>query len=99
MHERDKHTSLFNPFISYEENKVLWIRPLGPYSQLYIFFVAYEWAKQARVLHWTRVEMLAMDKHRSLLRSYVWSVVDTAPGHLKSIYMINAYCIVSLKNL
>jgi len=29
---REKHSSLFGPFISYEENKVLRIRPIGAYD-------------------------------------------------------------------
>jgi hypothetical protein len=32
----DKHTSLLDPFASYEENQVLWIW-LGQYSQHFIF--------------------------------------------------------------
>jgi hypothetical protein len=33
-----KHSSLMDPFVSYEENEVLWIQPHGPYSQNFIFF-------------------------------------------------------------
>jgi hypothetical protein len=33
---RDKHSG---PFISYEENEVLWMRSLGPHSQHFIFIV------------------------------------------------------------
>jgi len=40
----DKHSSLLGPFISYEENEVLLIW-LQLYSQDFIFFTAYEWAK------------------------------------------------------
>ncbi len=39
----------------------------GAYSQDIIFFVTYEWAYEARVLHYTRQERLASDKHSSLL--------------------------------
>ncbi len=42
---KDKHFSLLGPFVSYEENEKLRIRHLDPYSQHYIFFVTYEWAK------------------------------------------------------
>jgi len=42
---RDKHFSLFYPFVSYEENEALWIRPLVPYSQHSIFFVTYKSAQ------------------------------------------------------
>ncbi len=42
---RDKHSSLMGQFVSYEENKVSWIRLLGLYSQHYIFFVTYESAQ------------------------------------------------------
>jgi hypothetical protein len=38
-----KSSSLLDPFVSYEENKVLWIHLQGPYSQHYIFFVTYVW--------------------------------------------------------
>ncbi len=37
---------------------------LGPYSQQFIFFATYKWAKQARVFHYTN---LARYKHYSLL--------------------------------
>jgi hypothetical protein len=37
-----KHSSLFSPFISYEENEVLGILPLRIYSTGFIFFITYE---------------------------------------------------------
>ncbi len=40
---------------------------LKTYLQHFIFFVAYEWAQQARVLDYTRLERLACDKNSSLL--------------------------------
>ncbi len=40
--ESYKHYSLLDLFVSYEETEVLWIWPLGPYSQNFIFFVTYE---------------------------------------------------------
>jgi hypothetical protein len=38
----NKHYGLFGQFVSYKENEVLWIRPLGPYSQDFIFIVTFE---------------------------------------------------------
>ena len=38
----DKHSSLLDPSLSYEENKGFWIRPLVLYSQTF-FFVTYKW--------------------------------------------------------
>jgi hypothetical protein len=35
---------------------------LGPYSQYFIFFITYEWAQQARALHYTRLKRLPSDK-------------------------------------
>jgi hypothetical protein len=40
-----KHPSLYEPFMSYEKNNVLWIQHLGPYSQHFILLVNYEWAE------------------------------------------------------
>ncbi len=42
---KNKHSSLLEPFVSYEENEVLWIRAQGQYSQHFFFFVIYEWAQ------------------------------------------------------
>jgi hypothetical protein len=56
--------------LSYKENKVLWIWSLVSKSQHFIFFATYKWAQQARVLDYTRLEILAMDKHYSLLGSF-----------------------------
>ncbi len=38
-----EQSNLFGQFVSYKENKVLWIRPLEPYSHHFIFFLNYEW--------------------------------------------------------
>ncbi len=56
--------------LSYKENKVLWIWPLVSKSQHFIFFAAYEWAQRVKVLDYTHLERLAMDKHYSLLDSF-----------------------------
>ncbi len=40
-----QQSSLLGWFISYIENKVSWIQPLGPYSQHFIFFVTYKQAQ------------------------------------------------------
>ncbi len=41
----DKHTSLLGAFINYEENELLWKKPMSQYSQHFIFFLTYEWAQ------------------------------------------------------
>ncbi len=38
----DEHSSLLGAFVNYEENEVLWLQPLGPYSQYSIFFMTYD---------------------------------------------------------
>jgi hypothetical protein len=38
----DKQSNLLGQSVSYKENEVLWIQPLGLYSQLFIFFVTYK---------------------------------------------------------
>ncbi len=40
---------------------------LWAYSEHPNLFETYEWATQARALHYTRLERLARDKHSSLL--------------------------------
>ncbi len=37
-----KHSSLSGPFVSYEENDLLWMQPLELFLQDFIFFVAYQ---------------------------------------------------------
>jgi hypothetical protein len=60
---RDKHSSLLGPFVIYKENKVLRIRPQGPYSQHVSFSASYKWAELSIVLHYTRLKRLSSDKH------------------------------------
>ncbi len=43
----------------------------GPFSQNYIFFVTYEFAKKAGVLHYMKAEMLVSEKHTSLLGPFI----------------------------
>ncbi len=64
---RDEHSRLLGPLVLYEENEVVQIQFQGPCSQHFIFFLIYEWAQYARVLHHTRLERLASEKHSSLL--------------------------------
>ncbi len=45
----------------------LTVRPQGLCSQHFIFFTTYEWAQQAKVLYYNRLERLARDKHFNLL--------------------------------
>jgi hypothetical protein len=68
---RDKHSSLLGPFVSYEENEVLWIWLQVSYSQHFIFLVTYHWTQQAIVLHYTRLKWLARDKRSCLLDPFV----------------------------
>ncbi len=67
----DKYTTLLDPFVSYEENEVLWIWPQGLYSQPFILFLTYEWDQKARVLHYIKVERLATDKYTTLLDPFI----------------------------
>ncbi len=67
----DKHSSFLGPFVSYEENKLLWINSLRSYSQQFIFFVTYKWAQKVSMLYYARLEKLARDKHSSFLGSLV----------------------------
>ncbi len=68
---RDKHFILFSPFVNYDENELLWIWYLRLYSKHFTFFVTHKWAQKARLLHYTRPERLAMDKHSSLFSPFV----------------------------
>jgi hypothetical protein len=43
----------------------------GQYSQHFIFFVTYEWAHHARLLHFNKLEKLVRDMHSSLLDPFV----------------------------
>jgi hypothetical protein len=54
---RDKQSNLLDPFVSHAKNEVLWIHTQGPYSQHFIFFVTYQLAQKARVLHYSGLEM------------------------------------------
>ncbi len=56
----------------------------GTYSKHFIFFVTYESAQQARVLHNTRLERLANEKHSNFISPIhkvgrKISVVNTVP--------------------
>ncbi len=44
--DRDKHSCLFSPFVSYKENELLWIWYLRLYYQHFIFFVTYKGPKK-----------------------------------------------------
>jgi len=69
--DSNKHSNLFGLFISYIENEVLWIQSQRPYSQNFNFFVTYESAQQARVLHKTTPERLASNKHSNLFGLFI----------------------------
>ncbi len=59
---KDKPSSLLGPFISYEKDKFS-----DFYPRVHIFIVTFEWAQEATVLQYTRLERRARDKHSSLL--------------------------------
>ncbi len=67
----EKHSSLLGPFVSYEENEVLWIRTQRPYFQNFSFFVTEERSRWASEFHHTRAERLVSEKHSSLLSPFV----------------------------
>jgi hypothetical protein len=50
---------------------MLKLKKQRPYSQNFIFFVAYKWAQYASVLHYTRVERLASLKYSSLWGPFI----------------------------
>ncbi len=39
---KNKYSSLLGQFVTYKENKLLWIQPQGQYSQHFIFIVTYK---------------------------------------------------------
>ncbi len=43
----------------------------GPYSQHFNLYVTYEWAQQARKLHYTRLERVARDRYSRFLGPFV----------------------------
>jgi hypothetical protein len=49
-------------YVSYKGNEVLWIQTLGPYSQHFIVFVTYEWAKNKQ-------ECLSLESISNLLKN------------------------------
>ncbi len=57
----------------YSQNFILTfiIKLLGPYSQHFIFFVTYELAQLARVLSYSKLEMLVREEQSSLFDSFV----------------------------
>jgi hypothetical protein len=94
----DKCFSILGSFISYEENKVLWILPLGPYSQHFVFFKTYKWAIWARVLHCTTLEGLVRDKHSSLFCPFQVMKNMTVPGLFTMQYTVRFVNIVQKFN-
>jgi hypothetical protein len=42
-----------------------------PYSEHIVFFVTYKWTLQAKSLHFSRLDRLAMDKRSGLLGPFV----------------------------
>jgi hypothetical protein len=43
----------------------------GPYSQLIIFFITYEWVQYVKVLQFNKLERLVRDKHFILWGPFV----------------------------
>jgi hypothetical protein len=52
---------------SVTKKKFLKRKHLGSCSQHFIFFITYEWAKQARALHYTKRERLVKGKRSNLM--------------------------------
>jgi hypothetical protein len=70
-----------------KQNKFCEIQPW-----VHIFFVTYQWAQEARVLQYTRLERQAKGKHSSLLGPIVSYEVD-------EVLQISAHCLYFLCNL
>jgi hypothetical protein len=66
----NKHSSSLDPFESYNENKVLLIQSLGSYSQHFISFITYALDPLARMIKYTRLEMVVRDNLTSLLDQF-----------------------------
>ncbi len=77
----------FHFFLGWPDWLGYYYRAQGPYSQHFTFFVSYKWALKARVLHYTRLERIASNKHPGLIGTIrklkrKWSVVNMAPGYV-----------------
>jgi hypothetical protein len=64
----DKHSSLLGLFVSYDGKKCC---EYGPWMHNFIFFVTYNLTQYARVLDYTKLEVLARDKYSSLLVMFI----------------------------
>jgi hypothetical protein len=88
-----QHSSLFSPFISFEEKEVLWLVPLWLYSQHFVFFITYEWTKYVRVFVPGKPFQPSGPKHSSLLGAFVSSEENEA---LWIPFQILIFCFESL---
>ncbi len=61
---RDKHSSLLGPFIGYEENELLWVRPQDLFITLHFITNLYMGPI-------TSLEKLSRDKHSNLLEPFI----------------------------
>ncbi len=78
---KDKHW-LIVPTHKSQKNYMLQIHTQGLHLQHFIFFVTYELAPLASVLHYSRLEMLFKDKH--------WLIVPTHKSH-KKLHVANTH--------
>jgi hypothetical protein len=65
---KDKHSSLLEPFVSYKENENM---DPGVILTTLHFLYNLQIGPKARVLHYTKLEILARDKHSSLLEPFI----------------------------
>jgi hypothetical protein len=71
---KDKHSSLLAPFVSYDENEVLWKKKCceyGPRSRIHKTFIFNATCTNKLVFNYTKQKYLAEDKHSSLLVPFV----------------------------
>jgi hypothetical protein len=83
MLARDKHSSLLDPFVSYAKMKCYEYTHWGLYSHKLLkyravfttlyFLCTYKLDQETKLLHYSRLEMLARDKHSSLLDLFISS--------------------------
>jgi len=70
MFARGKPSTLLSPFVSYKGKTIVNMLP-GTMKKGFFFIVPYEWAQEAEVLHYTKLERFARDKPSILLFPFV----------------------------
>jgi len=69
--DRDKHSNLLSPFVTYKDDELLLIQFHGLYSQYLIFFVTYKCAQEARAFVSGKLFQWSVMKHTSLLGPFI----------------------------